>query len=391
MRSVDAPVTRRLAGVLYEQMCGLRARLLMSRKFQHLSSKLPVSSAIARRSSSDVFDLVAGFVYSQILLACVQLKLFDHLKSGPRSVEQLSHDMGLTDAAARRLLSGAASLRLVTPLDGDRYCLGFRGAAIAGNPGILHMIEHHHMFYADLADPVALLRGEAGEANLARYWSYSHQNPHDLSGQQVAAYTQLMTQSQDLVSSQILDAYSLKRHRKILDIGGGEGTFLMRVAERAPHLALQVFDVPAVAERARQNFERRGLASRATATGGDFFNDPLPEGADLVTLVRVVHDHDDAAVMNLLRRVRSAVAPGGAVLIAEPMAGTVSSATVGDAYFNFYFMAMGVGRARTAGEIAAMLSAAGFGAATELKTSIPLQCKVMIAQVDIKKRKVNLT
>ncbi|MEQ1651004.1 MAG: methyltransferase [Hyphomicrobium sp.] len=363
----------------------------MNQKFQRLSSKLPLSRAIARKSSSDVFDLVAGFVYSQILLACVQLRLFDHLKSGPRSLNELSRLMDLKPEAARRLLEGAASLRLVTLLHPERYCLGFRGAAIAGNEGVLRMVEHHTLLYADLADPVALLRGDNPPTSLSRYWSYCVDEPHQLTGDRVARYTQLMSQSQALVSSQILDAYPFKQHRTILDIGGGDGTFLRTVAAHAAHIDLMLFDVPAVVQLAQERFDSAGLGTRARVFGGDFFRDPLPEGADLISLVRVVHDHDNENVMTMLRRVRQVLAPGGTLMLAEPMAGAVSSATVGDAYFNFYLMAMGAGRARTADEIARMLHAAGFASVIELKTNLPVQCKILIAQVDAKKRKANLT
>ncbi|MEQ1671908.1 MAG: methyltransferase, partial [Hyphomicrobium sp.] len=366
-------------------------RLLMSQKFQHLAAKIPISRGIARKSSGDVFDLVAGFVYSQILLACVQLRLFDHLRSGTQTLDGLAQLMGLRPDAAQRLLAGAAALGLVTSLRDNRYCLGFRGAAIAGNAGVMRMIEHHSLFYADMADPVALLRGEVKASNLSQYWSYCVEDPHRLSGGDVAGYTQLMSQSQALVSGQILDAYPVGKHHKILDIGGGEGTFLLSAAERAPHLEMTLFDVPAVAERARKNFEARGLNSRATAIGGDFFLDPLPQGADLISLVRIVHDHDDDAVMLLLRRLRQAIAPGGTLLIAEPMAGADRAAAVGDAYFNFYLMAMGSGRARTAAVIGQMLVAAGFEGVAQRKTNLPLQCSLVIAHVDAKKRKANLT
>lgn len=363
----------------------------MSQKFQEYSMKWPISRGIARRSANDAFDLVAGFVYSQVLLACVELKLFEHLKSGAQSLAQLCEKLALESDAALRLLSAAESLRLVTKLEGNRYCLGFRGASIAGNEGVLRMIEHHAIFYRDLADPVSLLRGESRDTSLSRYWSYCSSTPQQLSGADVAAYTQLMSQSQSLVSSQILDAYSFAPHHRLLDIGGGDGTFLSTVALHAPHVHLTLFDVPAVAQRATARFESDGLSHRAVAIGGDFFKDPLPNDADLISLVRVVHDHDDENVMRLLRRIRLLMVPATTLMIAEPMAGDATAATVGAAYFNFYLMAMGTGRARTAKEIAGMLQAAGFDDVSERKTNLPMQCKILIAQIDTKKRKASLT
>ena len=110
-----------------------------------------------------------------------------------------------------------------------------------------------------------------------------------------------------------------------------------------------LFDLPAVADRARTRFAAAGLSHRAEAIGGDFLSQSLPDGADIVSLVRVIHDHDDAAALALLRNVRRALPRDGTLLIAEPMADTAGAEAVGNAYFGFYLLAMGSGRPRTAG------------------------------------------
>jgi demethylspheroidene O-methyltransferase len=113
--------------------------------------------------------------------------------------------------------------------------------------------------------------------------------------------------------------------------------------------------------------------------GGDFTADPLPEGADLVSLVRVLHDHDDAVVLALLRRVRAVLPKGGRLLIAEPMSATAGAEPAGDAYFGFYLLAMGRGRPRRPDELQALLAEAGFSGARLLPTHTPLLTRVMVA------------
>jgi demethylspheroidene O-methyltransferase len=188
----------------------------------------------------------------------------------------------------------------------------------------------------------------------------------------VADYSALMSASQPLVATEILDAYPLARHRCLMDVGGGEGTFVGAVAARAPHLQLRVFDLPAVAERARAKFEAQGLAARA-------LRDPLPRGADIATLVRVVHDHDDREALALLRAVRSALPDDGVLLLAEPMSDTPGAEPMGDAYFGFYLLAMGRGRPRRAEELTAMLHEAGFGRVQALTNRMPMQTRVLLA------------
>ena len=357
-------------------------RILSNPAFQRWASAFPLTRPIARRRARALFDLCAGFVYSQVLLAFVRLRLFDILADGPQTLAELAERTRLPPASALRLLEAAVSLGLATRRGGDRYGLGAHGAALRASPGVVAMVEHHALVYRDLADPVALLQGTAPEPGLRHYWPYSgSDHPETLPDESVAAYSRLMSQSQPLVADTILNAYPLDRHRCLLDLGGGDGTFLSIVARRAPHLRLMLFDLPSVAARAAARFAESGLGERASAHGGDFRRDSLPEGADVISLVRVLHDHDDESALEILRAARGALPVGGTLLIGEPMADAPSAATVGAAYFGFYLLAMGQGRARTPAEIRRLLSIAGFQEFAVLATNIPLQSGVIVARV----------
>ena len=120
-----------------------------------------------------------------------------------------------------------------------------------------------------------------------------------------------------------------------------------------------LFDLPAVAERARARLSGSALAERLEVVGGDFLKDPLPEGADIVSLIRVILDHDDANALRILKAVRVALPPGGVLLLAEPLVETAGSEAVA-AYFALYLRAMGRGRPRSFGQLKALLTDAGF-------------------------------
>lgn len=343
-----------------DRISALRDRFLTDPRFLRLAAAFPPSRFIARRRAAALFDLCAGFVYSQILHACVTLGLFEILREGPEDGRALARRLGLGEEAATRLLSAAAALRLVERRGGDRFGLGPLGAAIVANPGVAAMVEHHARLYADLRNPVALLRGEAGDSALAAYWPYADcDNPAALPPEAVGPYSRLMALSQPLVAEEILASYPLHRHTCLLDVGGGEGAFLLEVASRAPSLQLILFDLPAVAARASERFAAAGVSSRATAFGGDFRSDQLPPGADLITLVRVLLDHDDDTVRRILAAVRRALPPEGVLLVAEPMSGLPGAESI-EAYFTFYLMAMGRGRSRTPADLATLLRQSGF-------------------------------
>ena len=113
--------------------------------------------------------------------------------------------------------------------------------------------------------------------------------------------------------------------------------------------------------------------------GGDFLGDALPKGADIASLVRVIHDHDDVRALAILRAVRAALPTGGTLLLAEPMAGTRGAEPMGDAYFGFYLLAMGRGQPRTPEALRALLLQAGFDRIRPVRTRMPLQTRLLVA------------
>ncbi len=357
-----------------------RDRLLSSPRFQRWATAFPLTRWVARRHARALFDLCAGFVYSQVLLACVRLRLFDHLADGPLPLSDLAQKLELSEDSTRTLLEAARSLRLLERRRGG-YGLGLLGAALRGNPGVAAMIEHHPLLYADLADPVALLRGEPTSRSLAAYWPYAQTRAASELGRPITAgYTALMSVSQAMIAAEVLDVYPIDRHRCLLDVGGGDGTFLAAAAARAPRLRLVLFDLPAVVAQAEARLARAGLAHRSTILGGDFRTDSLPQGADVATLVRVLHDHDDDAALVILTAVRRCLGADGTLLVAEPMADTPGAEPVGHAYFGFYLKAMGSGRPRSAREIADLVRAAGFSATTIVATRSPMLTSLIVAR-----------
>ncbi|MEM9171608.1 MAG: methyltransferase [Pseudomonadota bacterium] len=354
-------------------LADLRNRLLRNPRFRAFAGRVWPFRYIARRQARRLFDISAGFVYSQVLMSCVRLGWFEALADGPRALDELASEGRLSDAAVRRLARAAHSLDLTEARGREHIALGSLGAAMVGDAGIAAMAAHHEVLYADLHDPLALLRGEK-KAGLSDYWGYAgSESAERLQRESVAAYSRLMAASQPMIAEQVLDAYDFSGHRHLLDVGGGTGAFLDAVHGRFPHLQRSLFDLPGV------------LAAREAPPGalhlhpGSFVDDALPQGADLISLVRIIHDHDDDRVLTLLQRVREALAPGGTLLIAEPLAGTRGARAVGDAYFGFYLLAMGTGMARTVAEIDVLLAEAGFTPAKRHSTAIPLICSVLTA------------
>jgi demethylspheroidene O-methyltransferase len=338
---------------------GWLTRLIANPRFQHWASGFPLTRGIARRDGAEIFDIVQGFVQSQVLLALVELDLLHHLAEGSETPAVLARRAGLTEDRMAILLQAGAALGLLRRRRDGRFGLARKGAAILGVPGLEAMIRHHRAFYADMADPVALLRGQ-GETELARFWPYVFGAAAEMEPEVARRYSDLMAQSQGLVAQDVLRVIPFKETRHLLDIGGGSGAFLAAVAARYPDLRLTLLDLPEVIPSAHARLSEAGLSARLTLVPGSFRTDALPEGADAISLIRVLYDHDDATVTALLAKVHAALPVGGQLIVAEPMAGGARPERAGDVYFSFYTMAMGTGRARSAARIAEMCRAAGF-------------------------------
>ena len=364
---------------LNERLYEGRNKLLAQPGFQRWASTFPPFKPVAAKRASGLFDLCAGFVYSQVLFACVERTRCAGRAAGPGGVDVLAETLDVVPGRLLRLLESATALQLTQKREAG-YGLGMHGAAYLGNPGIGAMIAHHAMLYRDLADPVALLKGAKGDGELARFWPYAGaEAPHELDDESVAPYGTLMSTSLAMLADDVLDAYPFVEHAELLDIGGGNGDFLVAAAHRRPDLRVTLFDLPAVARRAETRFAEERLAGRSRAVGGDYKRDPLPEGADLISLVRIAHDLDDADLDALIAKIFAALPPGGILLLAEPMAETAGAERVG-AYFAMYLMAMGSGRPRSFEDLSRRLYAAGFARVRLAKTPRPLLTNLIVAQ-----------
>jgi demethylspheroidene O-methyltransferase len=299
---------------------GWLVRAFMNPRLQAAVARMPLLGRIARAEGQAMFGLVGGFVNSQILLALVELKVLEMLVDGPLSPAALARPAGLPEDRMAILLQGGAALRLLKLRRDGRFALTRRGAVLLGVPGLAGMIRHHAVFYRDLTDPVALLRG-GQETELARFWPYVFGASGATDAEVTQTYSTLMSDTQGMVAADTLRLVDLSGVARLMDVGGGTGAFLAAAGTRHPRLALTLFDLPAVVPAARARFAEAGMTGRVSIVPGSFRDDPLPGGADAISLVRVLYDHADDTVLALLRAAHAALPRGGRLVISEPMSG----------------------------------------------------------------------
>ena len=340
-------------------------------KFQRFASSNLLTRGTAKRDGEKLFDLVAGFVHSQVLSAFVQLDLADVLKDEPLPAWKIAARIGLEVRQTEVLCQAATALGLMTRRAEGTYALGRLGAALPGVPGLAQMIAHHEVLYRDLEDPIKFFKAE-GETELAKFWPYVFGTQGANDPEVAETYSKLMSDSQGLVAEETLRSLSLRGITKLMDVGGGTGAFLRAVAAQNPDLDLTLFDLPTVVAKA-------DVPDTTRIVPGSFREDALPDDVDAISLVRVLYDHSDTTVTGLLRKVYTALPPGGRLIVSEPMAGGDHPTRAGDAYFAIYTLAMQTGKARSVQEVSDHLDQAGFQNVIHVRTHRPFVTSVVTA------------
>ena len=338
---------------------------ISSPAFQAKMSQVPIAKFFAKRDAEKIYDLVAGFVYSQTLYALVKLGILKGLKGTVKSIFELSKAYDISPKNLYILCNAGVALKLLRierngPGFERSYSLGYLGAEVLGVPGLEAMILHHEIFYRDLSDPVSLLRANK-RTELSQYWPYvsNHTRKKKISVVDAKIYSDLMASSQMLVCQETLRLIDFDKFDMVMDVGGGNGTFLSMLAKKFKKPRLLLYDLPEVVCEASRTLENDVLA-RMEISSGDFDTSDLPQCASAITLNRVLYDHNDEKVKTILKKAWEALPLGGSVIISEPMSGGRRPIKSGDVYFGFYTMAMTTGQPRSIGAHTKLLKDAGF-------------------------------
>ena len=153
--------------------------------------------------------------------------------------------------------------------------------------------------------------------------------------------------------------YPFQEVQTVCDLGGGRGTLLSEILVRHPHLRGILADAQGVLESARSLLERRGLTSRVDFVPCNFFEDPIPPGADLYILKNVLHDWDVPECEQLIRRTAAALPAGGRLLIHDAFLHDDHSGPLYPALFSVALFLLTEGRNYSAAEYKGWLQEAG--------------------------------
>ncbi len=259
-------------------------------------------------SPEPILQLASGFMAAKHLFAASELGLFEALADAPATIDALAARTGLTNRAARISADAMVALRLIER-EGDTY----RNGAAAG----------HYLAGRTPADLRPLLRFwdtisyPTWQTLAQALGSGPPREVFDLDDAQQETISAGIEAILAGPANALAETVDFTAYHRLLDVGGGTGSWSIAAARRHPHLEATVLELPVVAEMAGRRVAGAGLGDRITAVAGDAMTGDLPQGHDIFLVANVIHywSPDDNAA--LLRRIRRASPEAGRLLLAD--------------------------------------------------------------------------
>jgi hypothetical protein len=313
---------------------------------------------------------------SRAIYAGAELGVADILASGPQTSAEIACRTGTHAPTLRRLLRALVAHGVFEEHMPDSFRLNAAGELlrkdVAGSQraGVLFTAGAlRWQLWSDFLQSV-----RTGEAVAERAFGKSIFEHLKDDAEESALFNQAMTSFSAALSESVMAAYDFSVFGRIVDVGGGNGRFLMDILVANPNVRGILFDLPNVVSTATTLVNASAAAARCEIVAGDFFGS-VPSGADAYLMKQVVHDWDDPRAVAILKSCRRAMAPAAKLLIVERvMPETAEQGRAAEAYLLDLEMLVNTpgGRERSETEIKAILAAAGFHVMRIVPTPAPV-------------------
>lgn len=264
-----------------------------------------IEATTARPAGAEIYEAADLIGAAATIAGAASSGLLGALVQEPGTGEELARRVGLDPRAAEVVLGVLAAHRLVSAADGGVYApspalLGIGERFPGGVPWVVSLWNHLPAFLAT-GEPFGPFDGNLEERE--RSYMVAAEALERLFGPAAAELAVRLPGAP----------------ARILDVGAGSGVWSLSMAERCGAV-VTTFDLPGVADLFLSRAAARGLGDRADALVGDFNAAELPAGAfDRVVLANVIHLEPPARARALIARAAAAVAPGGDLVVIEPV------------------------------------------------------------------------
>ncbi|MBX3160049.1 MAG: methyltransferase domain-containing protein [Deltaproteobacteria bacterium] len=320
-------------------------------------------------SDSAIWDVWLSAFHAPALAVADDLGMFAALARAPATSGEVATALHVEARAADTLLGLMASLGFLTRLDGRFHLTDVaRTYLLPESPyywgGFLRRIRDNPIDCKKIAD--SLRRGTAmRDARVTgELWGRPQPPPEALRG-----FTHAMHAHSFGLAVRVCAELAVPANTRLLDVGGGSGSYSIALALHDPTVHCTVLDFPAVCEVAQEYAARNGVAERLAVAGANMFVDAWPGGFDRVFFSDILHDWADEECRRLVERAHGALRSGGRIMIHEMLLADTRDAPLAAITYSTVMVFVAEGRQRTAREIVDLLAAAGFVDVTVRLTS----------------------
>ncbi len=272
----------------------------------------------APEAVAHLLEEALGHLHSAALRAAAELRLADHLAAGPRTPADLARAIDVDTSALHRLLRLLASRAVFREDGAGAFHLTPAAELLRTDvPGSLHpavLLITDDMFLRSAAGMTGTVR--TGEPAFPKAFGLPFFEHLETDAGARAMFDAGMAAFSGPQDAAIAAAYPFPADGTVVDVAGGRGGLLREVLLRHPGLTGILFDqAPALREPL---LDTPDLTGRWRAEPGDFFAS-VPSGGDILLLKHVLADWNDEDCVRILRSCRQSLAPGGRVLVIDPV------------------------------------------------------------------------
>lgn len=299
------------------------------------------------RSVDDLMEVAHGYQRSMALFAALRLGVFEALAGGPGNAASIARKVGADPRRLAVLLDGLAAMGLLAK-SGGRYRNGeVAREFLAGGLGSKASILLHHLdCWPEWTGLERKIR--AGRKGKPKGGDY-HEN-----------FIRGMDDNARERAEEVARRYPLRAGERVLDLGGGAGTYAIAWAGKYPRTRVTVFDTPDTLRVTRKILKEKGASAAVELIEGDFLADPVGGPYDFVWISHILHAFSERDCLKILRKAKAALARGGRAAVQEFLLNEDKTSPPGPALFGVHMVAVTEGgRSYTAREIVAMMRKAG--------------------------------
>jgi hypothetical protein len=221
----------------------------------------------------------------------------------------------------------------------------------------------HSQSWIHLVD--AIRSGEPQPKPAVGATAFEYYASHQDEGEQ---FGRAMANMSALCATAVLDAYDLSDAHEVVDVGGGNGSFVRALLRRHAHPRGVIYDLPYIGDQAKACIQADQLAERCRFEPGDFFEAVPAADTDLIKFI--LHDWNDDQCARILSSCRRAVALNGRIVVVEMLVPADSKPGFVQV-MDINMLVMTGGRERTEAEFARLFERGGFRLTRVVQTHSP--------------------